>query len=704
MTSLADPDQAMQWLAGLHAFSDPAEQVNVFMQQGKYVDIAWAPVSQLEQLRDPIANFAARGDVYFSVATRWQQLPGKERGGESDCAHIPGLWLDIDIADGTGAHKLANLPPSIQAAAQLVQRFPVTPSAVVRSGHGIQPWWLFAEPLAVAEARPLLHRWQLTWEAMAAEHGWHLDDVSDAARMMRLPGTINYKAEPVVATAKANWQRRQVSDIDDWLLPVSPDKPPGQAPPMHAYTAHLAGHAFNLAVPPGDVLARAGCDSVGIDEDGQEHWHWPGQSHSHGWTVYPPAGDERWAHATCYSETCHRQTGTPLRTPLSAFACLAWLEHGGDFAAARARLVAEGWPDKLAAGLIRPAEAPVGLSVPLAATPAADVAPVEVGWLWRPWLPKAKIVTLDGDPATGKSTMVLDLAARITTGGLMPDGTPAGGQGAVVLAAAEDDLADTVVWRLKAAGADLSQVFYIQDDFTIPGDLQRLELLVRQTQAVLVVIDVLYEYLGDGTDSYRDQSVRAALRQVRAMAERTGATVIMLRHFTKAPGSKAIHKGGGSIGVVGAARAGWMVAYHPEDETLRVLAPVKINLAAMPRPQGFRLMPHDTMPCAYVTWTGEVSIGTDALVNPPTMVDNPEEGATVAFAARCLRQCLNDQWQWTDEVMKLLAEWQFSKKTIDRARVILNVEAKQFGPDKTTGHERGWKIRLPQEKAPDDQP
>ena len=703
MTHGPDVDQAVSWLQGVYAYAADGEWVNVFMQQGKYIDSAWSEVSELADLRDTISNFAERGDVFFSVATRSHQMPGKERGAEADCAHLPGLWLDVDIADGTGAHKLANLPPSTDAAADLIQRFPVPVSGVVRSGHGLQPWWLLNEPLPASEARPLLARWQLTWEAMASEHGWHLDDVSDVTRMMRLPGTVNRKSQPVMASFKADWKRHyQLSDLDDLLMGEPAMANPVDRP--RAYTEHLAGHAFNLAVLPGEVLSRAGCTLVSSERSGEQHWHWPGQASTHGWTVYPAEPGELWGHATCYSETCHAQTGTPLRTALSAFACLAWLFHAGDFSAARAWLVANGYTDRLAAGASRPAEAPVGLSVPLAARPAAGATPREVGWLWRPWLPKAKIVTLDGDPATGKSTMVLDLAARITKGGLMPDGSEAGGQGAVILAAAEDDLEDTVLWRLMAAGADLSQVHYITDDFTIPGDLARLELLVASKAAVLVVIDVLYEYLGDGTDSYRDQSVRAALRQVRAMAERTGATVLMLRHFTKAPGSKAIHKGGGSIGVVGAARAGWMVAYHPEDETLRVLAPVKANLAAMPRPQGFRLVPHDVYPCACVHWTGELAIGTDALINPPVLTVDPTEGATVGFCAHCLKQVLTDQWQWTDEVMKLIAEWQFAKKTVDRARLLVGVEARQFGPDQATGHERGWKIRLPQEKTSDDQP
>ena len=85
----------MGWLQGLYTFSETDEWVNVFMHNGQYIDSAWSQVSQLDLLKDIITNFAERGDVYFSVATRSHQLPGKERGTEADCLHLPGLWLDV---------------------------------------------------------------------------------------------------------------------------------------------------------------------------------------------------------------------------------------------------------------------------------------------------------------------------------------------------------------------------------------------------------------------------------------------------------------------------------------------------------------------------------------------------------------------------------------------------------------------------------
>jgi hypothetical protein len=57
-----------------------------------------------------------------------------------------------------------------------------------------------------------------------------------------------------------------------------------------------------------------------------------------------------------------------------------------------------------------------------------------VEWLWRVVLPLGKVCILDGDPGLGKSTVLLDLAARVTMAGVMPDDTQ-GLTGTAVIAA-----------------------------------------------------------------------------------------------------------------------------------------------------------------------------------------------------------------------------------------------------------------------------
>src|SRR5712691_6250135 len=87
----------------------------------------------------------------------------------------------------------------------------------------------------------------------------------------------------------------------------------------------------------------------------------------------------------------------------------------------------------------------------------SDIKSEQLHWLWEKRIPRGKLTILDGDPGLGKSLLTLDLAARITTGRPMPDGTP-GVQGSVVLIAPEDGAADTIKPRVEAAGGDPSHI------------------------------------------------------------------------------------------------------------------------------------------------------------------------------------------------------------------------------------------------------
>lgn len=249
-------------------------------------------------------------------------------------------------------------------------------------------------------------------------------------------------------------------------------------------------------------------------------------------------------------------------------------------------------------------------------TRLADVKPERVEWLWPGRLPAGKLVTLDGDPGLGKSTLALNLGATITRGGMWPDGTPCRHPGAVLLLSAEDGLADTVRPRLDAAGADVTLVHAIDGVPVIDAegdralrpptlaDIVALEAAVVETAARLLVVDVVMAYLPAGTDSHRDQDVRAVLSRLSGLADRTGCTVLLLRHLNKAKGGDPLYRGGGSIGIVGAARAGLLVAADPDDPARRVLASVKNNLGPAPESLAYRLADVPELGVARVVWEG----------------------------------------------------------------------------------------------------
>ncbi len=216
----------------------------------------------------------------------------------------------------------------------------------------------------------------------------------------------------------------------------------------------------------------------------------------------------------------------------------------------------------------------------------------EVHWLWHKRIPLGKLTLLDGDPGMGKSMLALNLAARVSSGLPMPDGTP-GPQGGVILIAPEDGAGDTLRPRLEAAGGDPSRVLLLN---TVPGldtqkmalvdrpfslshDLELLEKAIERINARLVVLDPLMAVLGQNIDSSRDQAIRDVFTPLAHLAERTGCAILIIRHLTKGTSHNALYRGSGSIGIIAAARTGLLVAQDPSDENKRILATTKNNLS-----------------------------------------------------------------------------------------------------------------------------
>lgn len=283
----------------------------------------------------------------------------------------------------------------------------------------------------------------------------------------------------------------------------------------------------------------------------------------------------------------------------------------------------------------------------------SDVEREEVEWLWEGRIPRGKITVLDGDPGLGKSAFTTDLAARVSVGRTFPDGSecPIGG---VVMMNAEDGLADTIRPRLDAAGGDPSKVLAlaeIPDEanpehdrvLSLPGDIGALEEGIARVGAALVVVDPLMAFLGGATDTHKDHDVRRALTPLKSLAERTGVSVLIVRHLNKGGGGSGnpLYRGGGSIAIVGAARSGLLIASDPNDAEgkRRVLAPLKNNLAEMPRSVSFEVV-NSASGAARVEWHGESELGAADLVKAPL---DEEEKSALDEATDFLRDALSGE-------------------------------------------------------------
>lgn len=245
-----------------------------------------------------------------------------------------------------------------------------------------------------------------------------------------------------------------------------------------------------------------------------------------------------------------------------------------------------------------------------------DVKEQPVTWLWRGRIPEAAVSILDGHPGTGKSTITLDLAARISQGYRMPDGTPGPPVGNTLILSSEDQLAKPIKARLEAAGADLSRVYGLEGAFdhenptgrplTFPEDTGLLHRAILNTQAVLVTMDPVTAYLSPTINSGIDMEVRRAITPLARVAAETGAAILLVRHLIKPdrqkPRAPSLFDGGGSVGGFGGARANLIVVENADDPEYKTLHQVKSSYGQWMTPIEYRLADRPGEYVAHVEW------------------------------------------------------------------------------------------------------
>jgi RecA-family ATPase len=312
-------------------------------------------------------------------------------------------------------------------------------------------------------------------------------------------------------------------------------------------------------------------------------------------------------------------------------------------------------------------------------TPLSEIEPERVEWLWPRRIPKGKITIIDGDPDNGKSVLSTDLVARITAGKPLPDGTPTEVAGGIILSA-EDGAADTIRPRLDAAGGNPQKVLLLgvipegndkERLFQIPQDLHILERAIRQTGASIVVIDPLMAFLSSEVSSNSDQDVRRALAPLAKLAERTGVAIVIIRHLNKSSGGNTLYRGGGSIGIIGAARSGLVVGKHPEDDSIRVLAGQKNNLSLPPDSLAYRIEEAENG-SARISYLGRTETNAKQLLATPV---DEEDRTALSEAKSFLRDRLRAGPEFASVIKKEFDEADIgSKRTLRRAKSELKVD------------------------------
>jgi AAA domain len=296
---------------------------------------------------------------------------------------------------------------------------------------------------------------------------------------------------------------------------------------------------------------------------------------------------------------------------------------------------------------------------------AADVHPESVTWLWQDRIPLGMPTVLGGFPGVGKSTVLYDLAARTSREGKR-----------VLVVTAEDHLAAVVRPRLEAAGADLGLVHIVVVPVTLPEDVALLDILVREHDVALLILDPLVAFIGDQVNTHRDHHVRRVLAPLADLAEQTGAAVVVVVHTNKGSGTEPLMRISGSIGFTGAARSVLLAADDPQDETRRILAVIKSNLAQHPPPLAYRLVGvelDEGITTSRVDWLGEAP---EVDVRELLVGRDPEERSDREEAIEFLREAgVLTVAQLARELEAEAKSLGIGEKTLQRARRALRVPA-----------------------------
>lgn len=293
----------------------------------------------------------------------------------------------------------------------------------------------------------------------------------------------------------------------------------------------------------------------------------------------------------------------------------------------------------------------------------------KIEWLWYPYIPYGKITLLQGDPGEGKSTVAIALAALVSNGASMPFSKASIPASTVVYQNNEDGKEDTICPRLKASGANLERIAYIDETETgfAIGD-ERIDQVLADTGARLLILDPIQAYFGGGTDMNRASDVRPILNRLAQIAQRRKCAVVLIGHMSKATGMKGLYRSLGSIDIAAAARSVLLVSrmHGPRDE--RIIAQIKNNLAPIGDSIVFSINRDST-----VEWLRKSKLTADQIIAE----DYDEPKTKLERAVELITELVGNGVQSAREIKSECIAQGISARTIDEAKARLGIKSEK---------------------------
>jgi AAA domain len=214
-------------------------------------------------------------------------------------------------------------------------------------------------------------------------------------------------------------------------------------------------------------------------------------------------------------------------------------------------------------------------------------------WLWRDRVPLGGLALLAGKGDTSKSTLFACFTAWLTTGQMK--GEFYGEPKKVLYVVNEDSIAETVVPRMIAHGANLDMVEFLNihsplgsDALSLPRDGELLREYIRDTDAVATFIDPLSANVTGRANDSRD--TRNTYQEVNNIAEETMTTIWGLAHTRKAGAADIMEAIIGSSEQGNVARSVHGLVMDPEEDGARILSCEKLNVGQKHMLAGLRFV------------------------------------------------------------------------------------------------------------------